>query len=125
MKIKSGGGITSNKLKESKAYKTEPKPTAISPAAVNQMGVSTHFPKEKLEQGPGYRTGPQQPTGIAGARKGPSGAGPGGMGRTIYSSGSQAQHGPVNPGERDRAPDVPGAAPGRDILRDYGPERGR
>jgi hypothetical protein len=94
--IKSGGGITSNQLKQSKAYKTEPKPHAMSPAGVAQQGMATAFKKEPLEAGPGYRTGPQQPTGIAGARKGPAGAGPGGMGRTIYASGSQMMHGKLS-----------------------------
>jgi hypothetical protein len=77
MKIKSGGGITSNKTVQSKSgWKQEPKPHAMSPAGVGQQGAATAFKKEPLEMGPGYRTGPQQPTGIAGARKGPTGAGP-------------------------------------------------
>jgi hypothetical protein len=45
------------------------------------------------------------------------------MGRTIYPSGSQLMHGKPNPGEVNRAPDPPATTPGRDILRDYGPER--
>src|SRR5262245_31062834 len=111
MKIKSGGGLTSNKLVQSKGWKEEPKPHAVSPAAVNQMGVSTQFKKEPLVSGPGYKTGPMADTGIAGASRGPAGAGPGGMGRTIYASGSQS---------KTPAAQAPGK--GRDILSAFGPE---
>jgi hypothetical protein len=37
-KARSGGGITSNKLVQSKALKAEPKATAISPGAVSRIG---------------------------------------------------------------------------------------
>jgi hypothetical protein len=85
-----GGGYGSAKHVEAKGYKTEPKPRAANVAGVAQQGVSTAFKKEPLFNGPGYSTKPQGDTGIANARQGPAGAAPGGMGRTIYRSGSQS-----------------------------------
>jgi hypothetical protein len=96
-RTREGGGYGSRPHVEMKKWKQEPKSHAVSPASVNQMGVSTQFKKEPLVSGPGYTTKPEGPTGIANARKGPSGAGPGGMGRTIYSSGSQCKTPPANP----------------------------
>jgi hypothetical protein len=119
-KIKSGGGITMNKVSHASGPKREPIARAVSPAAVSQMGVATPFPKEPLHQGKGYSQGPMPPTGIPGkynsAWEGP------GSGRTIYRTGAQNLYGPVNPGERNRAPDPPATKPGRDILSMYGPE---
>ena len=100
VKITSGGGYNSNKTVHSRGYKTEPKPRAANVAGVAQQGISTAFAKEPLFNGPGCSTKPQGDTGIANARKGPEGAGPGGMGRTIYGSGSQ---GPT-PAAREMAP---------------------
>jgi len=94
--IKSGGGITSNKYVTSRSgMKTEPRSTAINP----------------VEAGPGYSTKPRGDTGIAGARKGPAGAGPGGYGRTIYKSGSQSPTPPAH-----------GMPAGRNTLAEYGPD---
>src|SRR5262245_7651319 len=95
-------------------WKAEPKPHAVTPAAVNQSGVETQFKKEPLVSGPGYKTGPMADTGIANARRGPSGAGPGGGSRMIYKSGSQSPTPPANP-----------PAKGRDILSQFGPERSK
>jgi hypothetical protein len=112
-KIISGGGITSNKYKTSKAGKQEPISHKVGPEAAAQLGRSEQFKKPNLEQGQGYQPyGPKDHT-IAG---------PGAM-RTIHKSGSQGLHGPVAHGERDKAPDPPATAPGMDILSDYGPER--
>jgi len=84
-----GGGIQSNKTVQSRSgMKVEPRSRAISPEAVGQQGASLVFARKPLEQGPGYTPGKMGDTGIANARKGPAGAGPGGMGRTIYRSGS-------------------------------------
>ena len=89
--ILSGGGANSRVAKNSQSgQKVEPRSTAINPAGVSQRDVSTAFRKEPVEIGPGYSTKAMPATGIAGARQGPAGAGPGGMGRTIYKSGSQA-----------------------------------
>src|SRR5262249_34143151 len=91
-----GGGYASRQHKDVKAWKTEPKSKAIDPASVATIGVSKQFKKPPLEMGQGYQTGPQQSTGIANARRGPAGAGPGGFGRTIYASGSQSLPPPVS-----------------------------
>jgi hypothetical protein len=122
-----GGGYNSRQVSHRHEPKTEPETHKGNPAGVAQQGMAVQFKKEPVQQGPhtGYEPGKVGATGIAGATKGPAGAGPGGYGRTIYRSGSQMQHGPVAKGETNRAPDVPGTAPGRDILSDYGPERRR
>jgi len=106
VKVMSGGGINSNKTVQSRSgAKVEPRSTAIDPAGVSQRDVSTAFRRTPVEVGPGYSTKPQGDTGIANARKGPPGAGPGGGGRTIYASGSQS---PTPP-----AREMP---PGRDVF---------
>jgi hypothetical protein len=86
-----GGGIQGSKVVQSKsAGKVEPKAKAVNPASTAQLGMSVQFKKPNLEMGPGYTPKSQGATGIAGARQGPSGAAPGGMGRTIFPSGSQS-----------------------------------
>ena len=114
MKIKSGGGITSNKLVQSKGYKTEPVAHKASPAGAAQQGMAVQFRKEPLQQGSGYTPKRMGDTGIANDRQGHAGPGPGGGGRTIYKSGSQS---PTPP-----ARELPA---GRDTLSEYGPERRR
>jgi hypothetical protein len=107
-----GGGIQSNKTVQSKSGgKVEPKPHAVSPGAADMMGQAVQFRKPPLVQGPGYVTKAEGPTGIANARKGPAGAAPGGMGRTIYGSGSQSATPPAR--------EMP---KGRDILSEFGPD---
>jgi len=107
-----GGGIASNKCVTSTAYKTEPDARAARPAEVDHLGQALAFKPDPLFSGPGYN--PPAPP--------PQAAGPGG-GRTLYGQGgTQGMHGPVAKGEPDRAPDVPATRPGKDILRDYGPE---
>jgi hypothetical protein len=111
-KARSGGGITSNKLRTSTNWKQEPVAHKASPAGANQQGQAVQFRKEPLiRKGKGYNPAPVPPTGIANARKGPANAGPGGMGRTIYGSGSQS---PTPP-----AREMP---KGRDTLSGFGPE---
>src|SRR5262249_20895172 len=110
--ITSGGGLNSNKVVQSRSgYKVEPRTTAIDPAGVSQRDVSTAFRKTLVEVGPGYSPGKMPATGIANARQGPLGAGPGGFGRTIYKSGSQS---PTPP-----AREMPA---GRNTLAEYGPD---
>src|SRR5262245_49772192 len=87
MKIKSGGGANSTQVRHSTGYKTEPKPKAISPAAVNQMGVSTAFKKERLEVGRGYEPQKMAPTGSRGTYNAAT-SGPGSQ-RTTYKAGTQ------------------------------------
>jgi hypothetical protein len=113
MKIKSGGGITSNKYVTSKAPKTEPISRKASPAGVNQMGVATQFKKEPVISGKGYDPAKVGPTGVQKATVRPDTPGPG-SGRTTYASGSQS---PTPP-----AKEMP---KGRDILSQYGPERSK
>ena len=110
--IKSGGGINSNKTVQSRSGgKVEPRSTAINSAGISQRDVSTAFRKEPVEVGPGYSTKPLPATGVAGARQGPAGAGPGGGGRTIYPSGSQSP--------TPTAREMPA---GRDTLAEFGPD---
>jgi hypothetical protein len=121
MKIKSGGGITSNKYVTSKVgQKVEPVSHKASPAGVAQQGMAVQFRKEPLQAGRGYEPKAMGPTGVPGkfnvATSGP------GSGRTIHPTGSQSQYGAVNPGQVNRSPDPPSTVPGRDILSDYGPE---
>jgi hypothetical protein len=91
-----GGGAGSNKVVRSTNYKTEPKPKAINPAAVNRLGAmhGKHVMESggrvqgapvKLEAGKGYST----PVGPTVATPGPGG------GRQVSHCGSQGQHGPV------------------------------
>jgi hypothetical protein len=107
---KSGGGIGMGITKSGKSdQKVEPRSRAINPASVSTMGISTPFPKPKLEMGKGYEGGKVGPTGIANAKQGHAGAGPGGGGRVIYRSGSQS---PTPP-----AREIPAT---KDTLSEYG-----
>ena len=125
MKIKSGGGISGNKVVQSRSgQKVEPKTHKASPAGAAQQGMAVQFKKEPLQAGQGYEPKAEGSTGIAGATYNSATAGPGSQ-RTMYRTGSQMQHGPVARGETNRAPDPPSTAPWRDILSDYGPERRR
>jgi hypothetical protein len=86
-----GGGYGSAKHVDKKAgMKVEPKAWAMNVEAVGQQGAALAFARKPLEQGKGYEPSKMGPTGIANASKGPAGAGPGGMERTIYGSGSQS-----------------------------------
>lgn len=109
--IKSGGGINSNKTVQSQsAWKVEPKAKAMNVPAVAALGRSEQYRKPPLEQGKGYEPSKMGATGIANARKGHAGVGPGGGNRTIYARGSQCPTPPAKPME-----------PGRDTLAEYGP----
>jgi hypothetical protein len=111
MKIKSGGGISGKQVVQSQSgWKREPVPKAVSVPAAAQLGRSEQFRKPPLEQGKGYETKPMAATGIANARKGHEGVGPGGGGRMIYKSGSQSPTPP--PREMPK---------GRDTLAEFGP----
>jgi hypothetical protein len=114
----SGGGYKMNKHVHSRAPKAEPRPRAINPSAVNQLGnmlgdhtthskTSTGYRGEDLVRGKGY-SGPIGPTDNVAA------CGVGG-GRDVHKTGSQGLTGS-------------GGAPkpaGRDILSEYGPESKR
>jgi hypothetical protein len=115
--ILSGGGANSRVVKHDRKYKQEPVTHKANPAGVAQQGMAVQFEKEPLTQGKGYEPKAMGSTGIANATKGPSGAGPGGYGRTIFRSGSQS---PTPP-----AREMP---VGRNTLAEFGPDmpgRGR
>src|SRR5262249_17515696 len=110
MKIKSGGGITSNKYKTSKSgQKVEPVTHRGNVAGVAQQGMATAFKKEPITEGKGYEPAAMAPTGSRGtynaAMQGP------GSQRTTYKAGSQQQ----TPAARE----MPA---GRDTLAEYGPD---
>jgi hypothetical protein len=107
-----GGGISGNKVVRCRSgMKVEPTTHRGNVAGVAQQGMATAFKKEPLTQGKGYDPGKMGNTGIANARKGPAGAGPGGYGRTIYRSGSQSPTPPAH--------EMPA---GRNTLAEYGPD---
>jgi hypothetical protein len=122
-RIVSGGGFNSRVVKQAKSSKVEPKPKAISVEAAARIGVQVQAKTPQLETGPGYRTKPVPPSGIPGTYNAAT-QGPGSQ-RAVYRSGSQSQYGPTTPGSTHSAPDVPATEPGKDQLRDFGPERRR
>ena len=82
--IISGGGYNSRQVKTSKsAQKVEPVTHAGNLAGVAQQGMAVQFEKEPLTQGKGYKPKAMGDTGIANARKGHAGPGPGG---SIYAA---------------------------------------
>jgi hypothetical protein len=113
VKITSGGRYNSRQVSHRREPKAEPVTHKGNPAGVAQQGLAVQFRKEPLQQGPGSGYEPRKmgSTGIANARQGHAGAGPGGGNRTIFPSGSQS---PTPP-----ARDIPA---GRDILSEYGPD---
>jgi hypothetical protein len=100
--VGSGGGHGSRQVTHTRAPKAEPKPHAIEPKAVSQIGIQSFLGRDALREGRGY--GPVGPTDNVAA------VGVGG-GRTIYKSGSQHGMGQAKP--------MPA---GRDTLAEYGPE---
>jgi len=111
MKIKSGGGIQSRQVSHRYEPKVEPKAHKASPAGAAQQGMAVQFRKEPLQSEKGYEPKAMGSTGIANARQGHAGPGPGGGNRTIYKSGSQSPTPPAH-----------GMLPGRDTLSEFGPD---
>ena len=110
-KIKSGGGLTSNKLVRPEVRTGSPY-KGTSPAAASQLGQSTSFRKENVGVGPAYtgsKLGNEMALNV--------GAGGPGTGRTTMHCGSQGRHGPVNPGSPRPA--------GKDILSEFSPEKSK
>jgi hypothetical protein len=97
-KIRSGGGITSNKFVQP-GIRTGSPSRGSSPAAADQIGASTAFKKENVEVGPAYHSGVK----LGNEKALDIGKGGPGAGRTVMRSGSQGQHGPVNQGESPRS----------------------
>jgi hypothetical protein len=115
MAHRAGGGIQSNKIVYRTGPKREPLAKAVDPVGVSHLGTSIAYKPNPLYTGKGFNS-------AEAGRPHNMMSGPGG-GRVLYGqSGTNKQYGPANPGDRSSAPDVPGAKPGRDILRDYGPE---
>jgi hypothetical protein len=81
MPARSGGGIRSKVVSETKAFKTEPTVHNIDPTRPSQIGMSVHYVKSDLYQSSTTPKGPNPP--VAGV----------GGGRMILKSGSQGQHG--------------------------------
>jgi hypothetical protein len=90
-KARSGGGITSNKLVETRNPKVEPTVYRASPGATSRLGnmVGEGTPLKMLQTQGGAYSNPIGPT--------PSVAGPGG-GRMVMKSGSQGTHGSTTSG---------------------------
>ena len=110
-----GGGIVGKNVRQVRAPKAEPIPHKVNPTAVDQLGQALAHKPDALYGGRGYAT-PVGPTSNMG--QGP------GANRTLYGqSGTNQTYGAVRGPEADRAPDVPAARPGRDILSQFGPER--
>ena len=115
----SGGGIGMNKLVNVRAPKVEPRPRAVGPGGVGQLGNAqgshvtrgeeSDYRGDPFYRGKGYAT-PVGPTDNVAA------CGVGG-GRKVYASGSQGVQGNVAPGNPPPQ--------GRDILSSYGPESSR
>jgi hypothetical protein len=98
-----------NKHRDVRAPKAEPRPRAINPSAVAQLGThlgdkvthvagSTGYRGEPLVRGSGYSP-PQGPTDNVKA------VGVGG-GRTIYETSTQGTHGPVAGQRRPQGRDI-------------------
>jgi len=98
--IKSGGGLTSNKLvTKREATREAPRVRRANPAAVADIGSmkGNHaenrdlpYKARALRDGNGF-----QPVPLGNAKATDVGAGGPGKGRTVHRSGSQGQHGPV------------------------------
>ena len=91
-KIKSGGGITSNKFVQP-GIRTGSPNRGTSPGAANQLGVSTAFKKEEIDAGPAL------PSKLGNEVALNVGAGGPGKGREVFKSGSQGFHGSAVQGE--------------------------
>jgi hypothetical protein len=111
VKVLTGGGIQSRRVVQDRKYKQEPVTHKATPAGAAQQGLATQFRKEPLQHGKGYEPKPMGSTGIANARQGHAGVGPGGGNRTIYKSGSQSPTPPAH-----------GMPSGRDTLNEFGPD---
>ena len=92
-KIKSGGGITSNKFVQPNIRTGSPN-KGTSPAAADQLGQSVSFKREQVEMGRAYQGTPLGNEIALNVK----GGGPG-KGREVFRSGSQGRHGPPVAGE--------------------------
>jgi hypothetical protein len=104
-KARSGGGITGNKVVQSRGVVTGTNAKGVSPQSAARIGMQVI-----TTTGPMVVGGPiSKPLGNELAKN--VGAGGPGSGRTVYPTGTQSKQ------------PVPGPMPaGRDILRDFGPD---
>jgi hypothetical protein len=117
MKGSGGGGYGSRPHRDVRAPKVEPKPRAVHPGGVGQLGnmqgshvtrgEDSNYRGDPFYRGKGYAT-PVGPTDNVAA------VGVGG-GRTTYASGSQGAQGATNPGN-------PRPVPRRHVIESYGPD---
>ena len=115
-----GGGFGSRQHRDVRAPKVEPRPRAVHPGGVGQLGEmqgshvtrgeDSSYRGDPFYRGKGYAT-PVGPTDNVAA------VGCGG-GRTVYASGSQGTQGATNPGN-------PRPVPSRHVIESYGPESSR
>jgi hypothetical protein len=106
-RVRSGAGLTSNKLKRVGVSYGRSSTNKVSPSAADQLGQHLATPKQAQPLYTGV--GPQPDSGNMLAATCP--AGPGG-GRTVYARGTNQVHGPVAQGATGlAAPDIPGTAP--------------
>jgi hypothetical protein len=116
----SGGGITSNKLKNVGIRKGARASDKVSTSGLAQLGVAQG---SKLKEGGSYTSQPSgtplfsgsrpQPVPLGNAKSLDVGAGGVGTGRTVMRSGSQGTHGPVAAGSTH---------PRRGLIEEFGPD---
>jgi hypothetical protein len=94
-KVRSGGGLTSNKLVRPKISAGSRRVNAISPSAVDMMGQQTSFKKPDL-----IKAQPRDFVPLGNDLATNVGKGGPGTGRTTYPCGYQDQHGSAAPGQR-------------------------
>lgn len=122
----SGGGLTSNKLVRP-PVRTGAPAMGVRPGYPDQLGSMKG--NHAMDRGdvpakltPMQTVKPPISVPLGNQVAGNVGAGGPGAGRTVMRSGSQGQHGAVNPGEGGSRPS---RVTGKDILSDFGPERGK
>jgi hypothetical protein len=90
-----GGGPNSRVVGNYVDRKVEPKSYAVDPGRAADIGMTVHYHKLPLHQGAGYST-PQGPTDNT------QNLGPGGCGRQVLRSGSQAKTPSVTPPSKSK-----------------------
>jgi hypothetical protein len=128
-RVKSGGGKTSNKLREVRqSTREKPRINAMNPAGVSEIGqamsgkregnrVTGENPATQIHSGAGYPTTLGNVKALEGSG---SGARPGGGNRTVYPRGTEAVHGSVVQGAKDYATDPKSTAPVKRSLSEKG-----
>jgi hypothetical protein len=129
--VRSGGGIDTNKMKRVGTNYGSTRTNVVNPSGADQLGQAMpdrmrqghHVAGNSAEQL--FARSAQAATPMGNQVAAQTVAGPGGS-RTVYRSGYQQQWAPPAQGANNPAPHPPATGTtGRDILRDYGPERSR